>query len=91
MSLLIDIVGGAAGACSMASFVPQIVKILRERRAEAISRRMYVVTVTGFSLWTAYGVMLKSWPIMVTNSVCLGLTATILALRLKFGDGSDEA
>ncbi len=90
MSLLIDVIGSAAGACSMASFVPQIVKIVRERRAQAISRSMYVVTVTGFSLWTTYGVFLKSWPIMVTNSVCLVLTATILALRLKFGDGSGE-
>jgi MtN3 and saliva related transmembrane protein len=90
VSLWINVIGTAAGLCSMTSFVPQIVKILRERRAEAISRRMYMVTVTGFSLWTAYGVLLKAWPVIVTNAVCLVLTATILVLRLKFGDRSQE-
>ena len=90
MSLMLNVIGTAAGLCSMASFVPQIVKIVREREASAVSLRMYMVTVTGFSLWIAYGVMLMSWPIMVTNSVCLVLTATILALRLKFGDGASD-
>ena len=85
MSLWLNVIGTAAGLCSMASFVPQIVKIVRERDAASVSLRMYMVTVTGFSLWIAYGVMLKSWPVTVTNAVCLVLTAIILGLRLKFG------
>jgi len=83
--LVANVVGTAAGLCSMSSFVPQIVKILKERDASAISLRMYMVTVTGFVLWTAYGVLSDSWPVIVTNAVCLGLTATILILRRRFG------
>ena len=51
-----------------ASFTPQIVKILRERDASSVSLRMYVVTVTGFSLWTAYGVLTHSWPVAASNA-----------------------
>ena len=84
--LLLNAIGTGAALCSMSSFVPQVVKIWRERDASSVSLRMYVVTVTGFSLWTAYGVMLKSWPLVGSNSVCLMLSAMILALKLRFGD-----
>lgn len=83
--LVMNIVGTAAGVCSMTSFVPQIVKIVRERDASSVSLRMYMVTVTGFVLWIGFGVLQKSWPIWGSNAVCLALTATILILRLKFG------
>lgn len=85
MELAANIVGTAAGLCSMISFVPQIVKILREKDASAVSLRMYMVTVTGFVLWTAYGVLLGSWPVIVANAVCLVLTAIILGLRWRYG------
>ena len=83
-SLLVNAVGTLAALCSMASFVPQIIKIWRERDAESVSLRMYAVTVTGFALWITYGVMSGSWPVAVSNAVCLALSATILALKWRF-------
>jgi MtN3 and saliva related transmembrane protein len=84
---LINTFGVIAGLCSMASFVPQIVKIVRERDASGVSLRMYAVTTIGFICWTAYGALSGSWPVMLANAVCLVLVMTILALRLRFGDG----
>lgn len=81
---LANIVGTLAALCSMASFIPQILKIWRERDASAVSLRMYLVTVTGFILWSAYGAMTGSWPVMASNLVCLGLSATILLLKWRF-------
>lgn len=83
---LADIIGTGAALCSMASFVPQIVKILREHDAEQVSLRMYVVTVTGFSLWIAYGAMTRSWPVVASNTVCLALSAMILVLKWRYRD-----
>jgi len=82
-----DLIGTAAALCSMASFTPQIVKIWRERDASSISLRMYVVTVTGFALWIAYGVLTKSWPVTAANTVCLALSAVILGLKWRFRGG----
>jgi MtN3 and saliva related transmembrane protein len=84
MSILADGLGTGAALCSMASFVPQILKIRRERDASSVSLRMYAVTVTGFSLWIAYGVLIASWPVMGANSVCLALSATILVLKRRY-------
>ena len=81
-----DAVGTAAGLCSMTSFVPQIVKILRERDASGVSLRMYLVTVTGFVLWTSYGVLIGSWPVWLSNAVNLSLAAAILALKARLDD-----
>lgn len=84
-SWLVNTFGVIAGLCSMASFVPQILKILRERDASGVSLRMYAVTIVGFVCWTTYGVLSGSWPVTLANAVCLALTATILVLRLRFG------
>jgi MtN3 and saliva related transmembrane protein len=84
---LINTIGVIAGVCSMTSFVPQIVKILRERDASAVSLHMYAVTIVGFICWTTFGFLTNSWPIALANAVCLVLTSTILVLRLRFGDG----
>lgn len=84
MSTVANLVGAAAALCSMASFTPQIVKIWRERDAASISLRMYVVTVTGFSLWMVYGILIESWPVIGANTVCLTLSATVLALKWRF-------
>lgn len=85
MSQLVpNIVGTLAALCSMTSFVPQIAKIWRDRDASEISLRMYLITVTGFSLWTAYGVLTRSWPVAVSNTICLALSGAILALKWRF-------
>jgi MtN3 and saliva related transmembrane protein len=86
MDWAINIVGAAAGLCSMASFVPQIVKIWRARDAQGVSLRMFGVTITAFALWTLFGVLQQAWPIIISNAVCLALAATIFCLRLRFGD-----
>jgi MtN3 and saliva related transmembrane protein len=81
---LADIVGAGAALCSMSSFGPQIVKIWRERDASSISLRMYLVTVTGFALWTTYGVLIGSLPVMASNIVCLAMSGAVLALKWRF-------
>ncbi len=84
--LVINIVGTAAGLCSMSSFVPQIIKIWRDKDASGVSLHMFGVTMTAFALWCVYGFMLASWPIALSNAVCLALSAAIMLLRLKFGE-----
>jgi MtN3 and saliva related transmembrane protein len=84
MISLADMIGTGAALCSMTSFVPQIVRIWRERDATSVSLKMYAVTVTGFALWIGYGAMSKAWPLVIANTVCLILSACILALKWRF-------
>ena len=83
-SLLANAIGAGAAVCSMTSFLPQIVKIWRERDAASVSLRMYAVTVTGFTLWIVYGLRIESWPVVGSNLICLIFSATILMLKWRF-------
>ena len=76
------VVGGIAAVLSTVSFVPQAAKIIRSRDTSGISTGMYLVTVAGFMLWTAYGAMQTAWPIVASNSICLILSAFILTMKL---------
>jgi len=76
------LVGWLATACSTASFVPQAWKVIRTRETEGISVWMYAITVTGFALWTAYGVLLGAWPLVATNSICALLSGFILTMKI---------
>ena len=88
--LLINVIGTGAALCTITSFVPQIIKIIRERDASSVSLRMYALTVSAFSLWTVYGVMLGAWPLVAANSVSLALAATALVCKWRFRDGDPE-
>lgn len=89
--LIVEAVGSAAAICSVISFVPQLAKLVREKTGEAVSVRMYVLTVAGFSLWSLYGVLLGSWPLIAANLISLGLSSAILALKLRYKGRTDAA
>jgi MtN3 and saliva related transmembrane protein len=82
-SWLPTVLGTAAGILSTSSFVPQVLKAWREGDTDAISKRMYMVTVTAFVLWTAYGFVLGSLPLILFNALSLVLSGTILVLKLR--------
>ncbi len=84
--LVVTTIGVGAALCSMASFVPQALKIVREHDASGVSARMYLITVVGFALWCVYGAFLKSWPLVGSNFVSLTMSAFILALKVKDKD-----
>jgi MtN3 and saliva related transmembrane protein len=46
---------------------------------------MYVIFTIGVALWLLYGIALRSWPMILANSVTLCLAATILGLKIRFG------
>ncbi len=84
MMSAIDLIGIAAGLCGIAGFAPQIVRIVREREAHAISLKMYAITTTGFGLWVWYGLAQHNWTLVAANGVMLAMAATILALKLRY-------
>ena len=76
--------GYVAATLTTLAFVPQAVKTIRSRDTKAISLVMYVVFTVGIVFWLAYGIVLHSWPMIVSNIVTLGLSGTILALKLRY-------
>ncbi len=79
-----DLLGFAGATCTTVSFVPQVLKVRRTRSAADISSGMYLLFILGLGLWLAYGVMIVSWPILIANTLTIGLAATVLWMKWRF-------
>jgi MtN3 and saliva related transmembrane protein len=75
-------IGLLAAGLTIASFVAQTARIIRTRDVSGLSTAMWLLSTTAFALWVAYGVVLRQWPIIVPNAVCLVLAAFILVLKV---------
>ena len=67
------------------SFLPQAIKTIRTRDTRGISLGMYAVFTVGVAFWLGYGIVLHSWPMIVSNIVTFVLSSTILVLKLRHG------
>lgn len=83
-SSLVTAIGFAAAAFTTFSFLPQVLKVWRSRRADGISLGMYVVFCTGIVLWLVYGVLIGDWPLIVANIITLTLAGSVLVLALRY-------
>jgi MtN3 and saliva related transmembrane protein len=77
------LLGLVAGCVSTYAFIPQVLKIWRERDCLAISLKMYVLRLVGFVLWLAYGFALGSMPLVFFNILNLALGGAILVFKLQ--------
>ncbi len=80
---MIEIVGIIAGILTTASFVPQVVKILKTNDAKSISLGMYTMFSAGVFLWLIYGFLIGSISMIICNAVTLPLALVILYKKVK--------
>jgi MtN3 and saliva related transmembrane protein len=81
----VEFIGSLAALITTLAWLPQIVKILRERRTHDISLGTNATLAAGVFLWFVYGLFISSWPVMAANGVTLVFLVTILGLKLRFG------
>ena len=79
-----QLVGIAAGVLTAASMLPQLFKIIKEKKAEDVSLIMLLVLILGISLWMVYGFLRDDMPIIATNGFSLLVNITTVILRLKY-------
>lgn len=77
--------GYVAATLTTLAFVPQALKTIRSKDTRSISLGMYAVFTVGIGFWFGYGIVLGSWPMIVSNVITFALSATILVLKLKHG------
>jgi MtN3 and saliva related transmembrane protein len=77
-------IGIIAGILTASSMLPQVIKVLKEKKADEISLLMLIVLVSGIALWIVYGVMREDMPIIATNAFSLLVNIVLIALRIKY-------
>ena len=77
-------IGIAAGVFTASSMLPQLIKTIKEKKAEEISVLMLIVLIVGVGLWIVYGVMKDDLPIIATNAVSLTVNLLMIFFRIRY-------
>lgn len=88
---LVESTGLLAGFLTTLAYVPQVLKVWRSRTARDISLIMFLLMNIGIALWLIYGLLIGSPGLIAANLVTLGLTAAVLAAKLKFDRPFDRS
>ena len=79
-----QIIGIVAGICTGISLLPQLIKIVREKKADDISYLMLFILLTGLGGWVWYGILKEDYPIIITNSFSFLVNVIIIFFTVKY-------
>ena len=82
---IVDAIGACGAILTTLCWIPQTVKIIREREARAISLPATTLCTLGVLLWLVYGLAILDGPLIGSSIATLALTATILVLKIRHG------
>jgi MtN3 and saliva related transmembrane protein len=85
-----ETIGIAAGICTALSLLPQIIKVIREKKTQDISLFYLFVLLCGLALWTYYGFLKDDVPIIATNLFSITLNITMISLGWAYKRNSDD-
>jgi len=79
----IETFGFIAALLTSMAYLPQAVMIIRTGVTTGISLLMYCMLTSGKVLWLSYGVLVTSWPLILSQTFTLCLALIILSLTLR--------
>ena len=82
-SAWINLVGAVAATLTTSAFFPQAVKTIRTRNTSGLSLTMYALLLSGVTLWLAYGVIIGSWPLIVSNAIVLVPQGVVMTMLVR--------
>jgi len=82
--MFIDLFGYAAGLIATISFLPQVIKTYKTKKANDISIYMLALTLTTNILYIIYGLFLKLYPVIVMVSIMSLIIILQMILTIKY-------
>ncbi len=79
-------IGVGASILTASSLIPQLVKLIKEKKPQNISNLMIVVLFLGHGLWIYYGILKMDIIIVASNGFALAvdLIAGFLTIKYQF-------
>jgi len=82
---LVEAIGAAGAALTTFCWVPQAIKIIRDRDTRAISLPGTTLCVLGVLLWLVYGIAIVDAPLIGSSIATFAMTSVILVLKIRHG------
>ena len=65
----IEIIGLIAATFTTVAFIPQVLKIWKNRDASGVSVSMYVIMLIGICIWLYFGILIGSIAVVTANII----------------------
>lgn len=82
------IVGLTASIISAGTMIPQLIKIIKGKKAEGLSKVTLCIIITGLMIWIYYGFLKKDWIIAGSNAAATIINIATLILSFKYSNNS---
>jgi len=82
---MVSQLGYVAGAITVASFLPQVIRAWRSRQTRDLSLASLALLITAGTLWVVYGALSRDWPVVITNSGMVTLLLVLAGAKARFG------
>ena len=79
----IEILGFLAAILTTSAYLPQVYKIWKTKNTESVSLTMYLVMFLGVFLWLIYSLFIKSFPLIIANTLTLLIILIILYFKIN--------
>ena len=80
-----EVLGFIGGGIITGSLIPQVHRVFKLRSAHDISLSFTILLLIGLILWVNYGLSFNLAPVVLWNTISIGLVALLLYAKLKYG------
>ena len=82
--IMIDVLGYISATLTTIAFLPQIIKTIQTKSAKDVSMGMFVLFTIGVFLWIIYGILTRTYPVLIANAVIFCLALSQIILKIKY-------
>ena len=79
-----EIAGHTGALLSSITFIPQVYKTWKSKRAGDLSLNMILIVFVSTIVWLTYAISLNLWPVIVANSVICVLSISLIYFKFVF-------
>lgn len=80
----INILGIIAAIFTTSSLIPQLIQIIKTKSTKGVSFSMFALFLGGLFFWLIYGILIKSFPIIISNVTSMIIDIIILVYKFKY-------
>ncbi|MDL1969410.1 MAG: hypothetical protein LWW94_00245 [Candidatus Desulfofervidaceae bacterium] len=78
-----ETIGFLAGILTTFSGLPQLLYSYKHKDVKSFTLKFLFLLIGGLALWVLYGLLIKSLPIILFNSIAICLWIPILGMKIK--------
>jgi MtN3 and saliva related transmembrane protein len=81
----VELLGLSAAIIGMATYFPQLFRVLKTKHTKDISLSTYLLLDLVTTMWLVYGILTHDVPLIINGCLVLFCVITITYLKLKHG------